>query len=443
MWASSPRRGVLVQLRVLGLGGQEVVDQLAPPTGVGQVEVEPAVEAPGAQQGRVEDLGPVGGRDHQDVVVAGGPLGQLGGGRQPAVQPVDQPAGGPLGQRRGVEALELDEQLVDDPAGARGDGAVAAAVQAAPAAADGVDLLDDADGPALLAGRPAQRLEVGAELAGGHAVPHGLEAGRRHEQERHPGVAGHRLGHVGLAGARLALEQDAPARVVAQPVLEGGVAEEQVERPGDLVAQGAQALHVVEADVDLLGPPGQVGRASLAEHGQEHDHGDDDHDQQGRQPDHGVGAEVQAVQRVERPPGQDAPPGGQGGHPEDGGQPGQAPLAAPLPGPAHVDVGRPQHHVAAEHGAGAARSGRGQPPAPSWPRPDRPLHARPPPAPGRHPRPPPVGPVSHAAVPPTMAAGTVQRCSRLQLDGQPRHGCRDRPPPARRSRRPPRRPGPT
>jgi ABC-type sugar transport system substrate-binding protein len=86
-------------------------------------------------------------------------------------------------------------------------------------------------------------------------------------QERHPGVAGHRLGHVGLAGARLALEQDAPARVAAQPVLEGGVAEEQVERLGDLVAQRAQALHVVQPDVDLLGPVGQVRRASLAEHG--------------------------------------------------------------------------------------------------------------------------------------------------------------------------------
>jgi hypothetical protein len=38
---------VVVQLRVVGLGGQEVVDQLAPPAGVGDVEVEPAVEAAG------------------------------------------------------------------------------------------------------------------------------------------------------------------------------------------------------------------------------------------------------------------------------------------------------------------------------------------------------------------------------------------------------------
>jgi hypothetical protein len=35
-----------------------------------------------------------------------------------------------------------------------------------------------------------------------------------------------------------------------------------------------------------------------------------------------------------------------------------------------------------------------------------------------------------------MAAGTVRGCCRLQLDGGPRQRCRDRPPPARRSRRP-------
>jgi hypothetical protein len=137
---------------------------------------------------------------------------------------------------------------------------------------------------------------------------------------------------------------------------------EQVQGLGDLVAQRAQALDVVEGDVDLLGPPGQVGGAALAEHGQEHDHGDDGHDGQGRQPDHGVGAEVQAGQRVERAAGEDPPPDGQGGHPQGSGQPGQAPLPAALAGPADVDVGRPQHLAAAEHGAGAARPGRGQPP---------------------------------------------------------------------------------
>src|SRR5215217_9163740 len=85
MWASSVRRASSSSSGWVGLGGQEVVDQLPAAGGVGQVEVEPAVEAAGAQQGRVEGVGPVGGRDDQDVVVAGGPLGQLGGGRQPAV----------------------------------------------------------------------------------------------------------------------------------------------------------------------------------------------------------------------------------------------------------------------------------------------------------------------------------------------------------------------
>jgi hypothetical protein len=201
----------------------------------------------GVAEGDVGQLGPHG------VVVQ---LRVVGLGGQ---EVVDQAATDPLAQGRGVEALQLDQQLVDDPAGARGDRAVAAAVQAAAAAADGVDLLDEADGPAFGPGRPAQGLEEGADLAGRHAVPHRLEAGRRHEQERHPGVAGHGLGHVGLAGAGLALEQDPPPRVAAEAVLEDGVAEEQVEGLGDLVAQRAQAPDVVQADVDLLGPPGQVG----------------------------------------------------------------------------------------------------------------------------------------------------------------------------------------
>jgi hypothetical protein len=106
----------------------------------------------------------LGGRDDQDVVVAGRALGRLAAGRQPAVDPVDQPAGGALAQRRGVEALQLD-----------------------------------------------------------------------------------------------------------------------------------QALDVVQADVDLLGPVGQVGRAPLAEHGQQHDHGDQQDDQQRREPQHGLRAEAQAV----------------------------------------------------------------------------------------------------------------------------------------------------
>ena len=94
---------------------------------------------------------------------------------------------------------------------------------------------------------------------------------------------------------RLALEQDAAARFAAEPVLEGGVAEEQIQRLDDLVADLAEALDVVDADVDLLGPVQQVRRASLAEHGQQHDHGDQQDDQQRREPQHGLRAEAQAV----------------------------------------------------------------------------------------------------------------------------------------------------
>jgi hypothetical protein len=46
---------------------------------------------------------------------------------------------------------------------------------------------------------------------------------------------------VGLAGARLALEQDAAPRVAAEAVLKGRVAEEEVQRLDDLVVEAAEA----------------------------------------------------------------------------------------------------------------------------------------------------------------------------------------------------------
>jgi hypothetical protein len=107
--------GVVVQLGMVGLADQEVVQQLAPGGRVGQVEVEPAVEAARPQQCRVQRLRPVGGGDHQQVVVAQRRFAELPPGGQPAVEPVDQPAGDPLAQRRAVEALQLDQQLVDHP----------------------------------------------------------------------------------------------------------------------------------------------------------------------------------------------------------------------------------------------------------------------------------------------------------------------------------------
>jgi hypothetical protein len=186
-------------------------------------------------------------------------------------------------------------------------------------------------------------------------------------------VVGHRLGHVGLAGARRALEQDAAARVAAEPVLEGRVAEEEVQRLDDLVADLAQALDVVEADVDLLRSVQQVRRASLAEHGQQHGRADHHDHQHHRQPEHGVRAEAQPTERVQRAAGQPPPPGQPADDRERDRQPRQPPLAAALARPADVQVGGAQHRAATEHAAGALHASLAPrdhrwraPSAPSW-----------------------------------------------------------------------------
>ena len=106
--------------------------------------------------------------------------------RKPAVRPFDDTAAHALPERGEVEGLQLDQQLVDD-AGDALPGRRAAHPGAG--AADGVDLLDETDRAALLAGRLAERLEVGADLAVGLAVVHRLER-RRGDEEDHLDRAG-------------------------------------------------------------------------------------------------------------------------------------------------------------------------------------------------------------------------------------------------------------
>ena len=149
---------------------------------------------------------------------------------QAAVRPVDQPAREACGRAVGVvERLQLDQQLVDDardafarvrsttcrPYGSllKTLGHAGVRAHAAAGAGDRVDLFDEADRATLFARGLAQLLEVVADLAAGRAVVLRLERGRRHEQERHAGLARHRLRHVRLAGAGRTFEQDALARV--------------------------------------------------------------------------------------------------------------------------------------------------------------------------------------------------------------------------------------
>ena len=171
-------------------------------------------------------------------------------GEEP-VDPVDPPRLELLRSGRQVEALHLHEQFVDD-----ADDAFAhrPGVHPAPGPADRVELLDVADRAALVAGRLAQRLEERADLLVRLPVVHRLELAGRHEQERHAGLGGHRLGEVGLAGAGQTLEQHAAAGVAAHLPLERLRREEQVHAVDRFALGLVGADDVVEADV-------RVGRA--------------------------------------------------------------------------------------------------------------------------------------------------------------------------------------
>src|SRR3954464_15469776 len=129
-----------------------------------------AIDAARAQQRRVEDVGPVGGRDEDDVV-------------------------------RHREAVHLDEQLVERLLAL----VVTAAHAGAAMAADGVDLVHEDDAGAVLLGL----LEEVAHAAGADADEHLDEVRAGDREERHAGLAGDGAGEQRLAGAGRPEEQHA------------------------------------------------------------------------------------------------------------------------------------------------------------------------------------------------------------------------------------------
>ena len=150
------------------------------------------VEAAGAQQRRVEDVGPVGGGDQDDAALD-------------------------------VEAVHLDEQLVEGLLAL----VVAAAEAGAAVPADGVDLVDEDDGRGVGLGL----LEQVADPGGADADEHLDEVGAGDRVERHAGLAGDGAGQQRLAGAGRAVEQHAL---------------------GDLGADGLELGRVLEELLDLL-----------------------------------------------------------------------------------------------------------------------------------------------------------------------------------------------
>src|SRR4051794_12324189 len=127
-----------------------------------------AVEAARAQERRVEDVGPVGGGDQDDVVLH-------------------------------LEAVHLDEQLVERLLAL----VVTAAQSGAAVAADGVDLVHEDDAGRVLLGL----LEQVAHTRGAHADEHLDEVRAGDREERHAGLACHGAREKSLTGARRPVEQ--------------------------------------------------------------------------------------------------------------------------------------------------------------------------------------------------------------------------------------------
>ena len=189
VWPASASRSICLGQRLAA--GVDLEDLLAA-LAVGAVDDDLAVEAARPQQRRVEDVGPVGGGDQDDVVFH-------------------------------LEAVHLDQQLVQRLLAL----VVTAAHAGAAVAADGVDLVHEDDAGRVLFGL----LEEVADAAGADADEHLDEVRAGDREEGDAGLAGDRAGEQRLTGAGRAVEQDAL---------------------GDAGAERLEFLRVLEEFLDLL-----------------------------------------------------------------------------------------------------------------------------------------------------------------------------------------------
>ena len=195
---------------------------LLPAPAVGTAHVDLPVEPSGTQQGGIQNVRPVGGRqDHHAGVAA--------------------------------EAVHLHQQLVEGLLPL----IVAAAQARAPLASHGVDLIDEHHRGGHLLGL----LEEVPHPAGAHAHVQLHEVGAGDGQELDPGLPGHGLGQQGLAGARRAHQQHALGDPGPQFQILFGLFEEAHDFPQLLLLLVGPG-HIGEADLVLaVGPEADAGLA--------------------------------------------------------------------------------------------------------------------------------------------------------------------------------------
>jgi hypothetical protein len=184
------------------------LEDLLAPVHVGRRDEDLAVEAPRAQQRRVELLEQVRGGHDDDAVGA-------------------------------VEAVHLDQQLVERLLTLAGD--VRAAL-----APDGVELVDEDDRGGMLAGLAEQAADAGGAKAGEHLD----ERGRRLREELRAGLLGDGLGEQRLAGAGRPVQEDALGDLRAEP-LEPLLVAQELHDLLKLVLGLVDAGDVVPADLQV------------------------------------------------------------------------------------------------------------------------------------------------------------------------------------------------
>ena len=188
------------------------LEDAEPALEVGAVHDDLAVEAARTQQRRVEDVGPVGRRDQDDVVLD-------------------------------VEAVHLDEQLVERLLAL----VVTAAETGAALTTDRVDLVHEDDARSGGLGL----LEQVAHARRADADEHLDEVGAGDREERHGRLAGDRTREQRLAGARRAYEQHALGDLGAERLELAGVGEELLDLL-ELLDRLVDSGDVLECDPRLV-----------------------------------------------------------------------------------------------------------------------------------------------------------------------------------------------